>query len=55
MGGQQIPATSAADAESAREATGGHAAIAESVERAMPAESSPLPDFPADDPGHGEE
>jgi hypothetical protein len=55
MGGPQVPATSTPDAEAARDATGGHAAIAESVERAMPAESSPEPEPAGDDPGRGEE
>jgi hypothetical protein len=55
MGGPQVPATSSIDAEAAREAAGGHAAAAESIERAMPADSSPGPEPSAGDPGHGEE
>jgi hypothetical protein len=54
MGGPQVPATTG-DAEAARDAAGGHASAAESIERAMPADSSPGPEPGADDPGHGEE
>ena len=53
MGGPQLPATSGPDVEAAREAASGHAPTAESIERAMPVESSP--ERPAGDSGHGEE
>jgi hypothetical protein len=53
MGGPQLPATSGADEEAAREATGDHAPTAESIERAMPVESSP--ETSAGDPERGEE
>jgi hypothetical protein len=55
MGGPQVPATSGADAEAAREAAGGHDPTAESIERALPAESNHEPEVSADDPGRGEE
>ncbi len=55
MGGAQLPATSGTDAEAAREAAGDHAATAESIERAMPMDSSPDPETSPDDPEHGEE
>jgi hypothetical protein len=55
MGGAQLPATSGTDAEAAREAAGDHAATAESIERAMPMDSSPGPESSPGDPEHGEE
>jgi hypothetical protein len=54
MGGPQVPATSEADAEAARDATGSHAVAPEDIERAISAESSPGPET-MDEPGHGEE
>jgi hypothetical protein len=55
MGGPQLPATSGADAEAAREAVGDHAATAESIERAMPIDSSQGPEISAGDPERGDE